>query len=142
MSTHSSPLLTEEAEERVRRVEILISNILRFGVITSFTVIVIGVVVMFVANPGTASSADALGRLTGPDATFPHTIPAVVYGLGQFEGESILALGLLLLVATPVIRVAVSIAAFVYQKDRTFVVITAVVLALLILSFILGKVEG
>jgi uncharacterized membrane protein len=96
---------------------------------------------MFVGNPGTAFSSDALQRLTSPGALFPRTLPDVIAGLGRFEGEAVLALGLLLLVATPVIRVAVSIAAFVYQKDRVFVAITAVVLALLLLSFILGKVE-
>jgi len=46
--------------------------------------------------------------------------------------------GLLLLIATPVMRAAVSIFAFVYQHDRTFVIITSVVLAILLLSFALG----
>ena len=47
--------------------------------------------------------------------------------------------GLLLLIATPVLRVAVSIFAFVYEKDKVFVIITSIVLGLLLLSFILGK---
>ena len=50
--------------------------------------------------------------------------------------------GLLLLIATPVTRVAVSIFAFVYEKDRVFVIITIIVLSLLLLSFFLGRVEG
>ena len=70
------------------------------------------------------------------------TIPAVVVGLMAFSGESIAVLGLLLLVATPVLRVAISIFAFLYQKDRVFVVITSVVLMLLLLSFMLGKAGG
>jgi uncharacterized membrane protein len=51
-------------------------------------------------------------------------------------------LGLLLLIATPVMRVAVSVLIFVHQRDWTFVVITSVVLVLLVLSFVLGRVEG
>jgi uncharacterized membrane protein len=141
MSMEPSAVEAAAIEARVRRVEILISNILRLGVIVSFVVIVIGLVAMFAGNPGTASSSDALQRLTSPGALFPHTLPDVIAGLGRFEGEAVLALGLLLLVATPVIRVGVSIAAFVYQKDRVFVIITAVVLALLLVSFILGKAE-
>ena len=39
-------------------------------------------------------------------------------------------------------RVAVSVFAFVYERDRKFVLITAVVLALLLLSFMLGRAEG
>jgi uncharacterized membrane protein len=40
--------------------------------------------------------------------------------------------GLLLLIATPVLRVAVSMLAFVYQRDLT----------LLLTSFVLGKAGG
>ena len=50
--------------------------------------------------------------------------------------------GLMLLIATPVARVAVSILGFVYEHDRRYVIITSIVLALLILSFVLGKAEG
>jgi uncharacterized membrane protein len=46
------------------------------------------------------------------------------------------------LIATPVLRVAISVLAFVYQRDRTFVVITTVVLALLLTSFVLGRGGG
>jgi len=53
----------------------------------------------------------------------------------------VVALGLLLLIATPVLRVAVSIVAFVQQGDRLFTLITAVVLGILLLSFALGAAE-
>jgi uncharacterized membrane protein len=51
-------------------------------------------------------------------------------------------LGLLMLIATPVMRVAASIFAFVYEHDYVYVTITAIVLALLLLSFVLGKAGG
>jgi uncharacterized membrane protein len=47
----------------------------------------------------------------------------------------------LLLIATPVIRVGVSIFAFIYQRDRLYTLITATVFSLLLLSFVLGKAE-
>jgi uncharacterized membrane protein len=62
-------------------------------------------------------------------------------GTFDLQGQAIVAMGLLLLIATPVLRVAVSIFAFVYQEDRTYTLITTLVLILLLLSFILGKVE-
>jgi uncharacterized membrane protein len=40
-----------------------------------------------------------------------------------------------------VVRVAISIFGFLYEKDRIYVLITATVLALLIFSFLIGKVE-
>ena len=57
--------------------------------------------------------------------------------------QSIIALGLLLLIATPILRVAVSIIAFALERDYRFVVITAIVLVILILSnFLLGNIVG
>jgi uncharacterized membrane protein len=44
--------------------------------------------------------------------------------------------GLLILIATPVARVAFSLFAFSYQRDWTYVVITAMVLALLLYSLL------
>jgi uncharacterized membrane protein len=66
----------------------------------------------------------------------------VIQGLEHSQGRAIVMAGLLLLIATPVLRVAISVLAFVYQRDRTFVVITSVVLALLLTSFALGRGGG
>ena len=60
----------------------------------------------------------------------------------RLRGQSVVVFGLLMLISTPVLRVAVSIFAFVYQKDGRFVIITTVVLLLLLLSFGIGKVGG
>ena len=54
-------------------------------------------------------------------------------------GPSIAQLGLLVLVATPVIRVGVSLIAFVVERDRLYVAITAAVLGLLLLSLFLVR---
>ncbi len=129
-------------DQRVRKVELLISNLLRTGVIASLSIVVIGSVLSFVHHPQYLSSPPALQRLTRPGAAFPHTLGQVLQSVREFRGQGIVAVGLLLLIATPVARVAVSIFAFVYQRDRTFVAITATVLILLLLSFLLGTVSG
>ncbi len=49
--------------------------------------------------------------------------------------------GLLVLMATPVVRVALSLLVFGRQRDRAFVAVTSVVLALLLWSFVLGAGE-
>jgi uncharacterized membrane protein len=128
--------------EEVRRVELLISHLLRGGVVLSLFVIVTGTVLSFVHHPQYVSSPTELQRLTRPGAAFPRTLSEVVAGVRDFRGQAITAAGLLLLIATPVVRVAVSILAFVYERDPAFVLITSVVLCLLLLSFWLGKVEG
>jgi len=126
-------------KKTVQQVEVLISTILRTGVTLSFVLVVVGTVISFAHHPAYLDSPGTLGALTAPAATRPHTLRGVLEGIGQSQGRSIIMVSLLLLIATPIVRVAVSILAFVYEKDWIFVGITAVVLLLLLLSFFLGK---
>jgi uncharacterized membrane protein len=128
-------------EERVRRVELLISNLLRFGVLASLALILFGTTLSFIHHPAYVSSPEALHHLTQPGAAFPHTQRDVIAGVQAWRGQAIVTLGLLLLIATPVMRVAVSVLAFIYQRDRIFTLITLTVLGILLLSFVFGKVE-
>jgi uncharacterized membrane protein len=123
-------------------VEIAISLILRIGVVTSLSIVVLGTVLTFVHHRDYFSSHEQLHRLTSPPADFPRTATQIWQGVRHGGGEAVIMAGLLLLLATPVLRVAVSILAFIYEKDGTFVIITATVLALLLLSFVLGRATG
>jgi uncharacterized membrane protein len=129
-------------DERVRKVELAISSLLRIGVLTSLLIVLAGTAVTFVHHPHYLSSRRDLVRLTKPGAEFPHSVPSVITGLEHSQGRAIVMAGLLLLIATPVLRVAVSVLAFIYQRDRTFVAITTVVLTLLVTSFVLGRGGG
>ena len=143
MTRHPGPLSTGGPDPaKVRAVELLISRLLRAGVVTSLAVIVSGTVLSFVHHPEYLSSPPALPRLTSPGAAILRTPRDVLQGLIHLRGQAVVVVGLLLLVATPVLRVAVSILGFVYERDPAFVAVTSVVLALLILSFILGKAAG
>jgi len=122
------------------RVEVLNSNLLRVGVLTSMALILVGLVLMFVHHPSYLRSAEALQRLTSPGAAFPQTFPDVVAGLREWHGQSVVVLGLLVLIVTPILRVALSIVLFALERDHAFVVITTAVLTILIASFFLGKV--
>jgi uncharacterized membrane protein len=128
--------------EPVHHIEILISNLLRAGVILSLFIVVMGTGLSFVHHHDYFSSPGELKRIVQSNSDFPHSIKAMMSGLRSLEGRSFVVLGLLMLIATPVMRVAVSIIAFAMQKDSIFVVLTTIVLLLLVLSFFLGKVEG
>jgi uncharacterized membrane protein len=130
------------ADQQLHRVELLISGILRAGVCLSFLLIVAGTLVTFLHHPSYLASEAALQRLTRPGAAFPHTAREELTAIRELRGQAVVVLGLAVLVATPVLRVAVSIAAFAVQRDRAFVLITCVVLALLLLSFFLGRGGG
>jgi len=142
----SAPISTgqtaDRASTRLRRTELIISHTLRIGVITSVTLIILGMILSFARHPKFFESRRELPMLTQLGAEFPHTIRDTATGLAALRGQAIVVLGLLVLIATPVARVAISIVAFVVQGDRVFVAITSVVLILLLTSFVLGRVSG
>ncbi len=113
---------------------LIIGWILLGGVLLSATVIFIGVALLFIRHVGL--SAQAL-------QAFPQTLDQVWSGVVALQPQAVITLGLLLLIATPVMRVAVSIVAFALEKDRRYVVITAIVLAILLFSvFVVGSLEA
>src|SRR4051812_46291598 len=128
-----------EHEARVRRAELIISGVLSLGVAASMTLILIGMLHSFLHHQEYVSSPAELQRLTHPGDAVPRSLPGVIDGIKHLRGQSIVSAGLLLLILTPVIRVATSILAFAVQRDRTYVIITSMVLLLLLLSFVIGR---
>ena len=122
--------------------ELLISNLLRTGVVLSAVLVVVGTIITFVHHPEYLTSSTALGPLKDGSLGFPTSFREMLSGLIRFEGRAIVTAGLLVLVATPIMRVAVSILAFLQMRDRKFVAITSIVLSLLIASLVLGKAGG
>jgi uncharacterized membrane protein len=116
----------------IERTELIISGVLRGGVFVSAAVIGIGVVAFY------AHDAAAGGHGIS-DMPFPHTLAAVFAGLGDGDPLAIIALGLLILLATPFTRVAVSILAFAVERDWMYTTITVLVLLILVVSFLLGQ---
>jgi uncharacterized membrane protein len=129
---------TPDMERRVSRTENLISSVLRIGVLASLFCVMTGTIISFIHHPEFFSSSIALHHLTQPGAAFPRTLRDVFLGVREVRGQAIVVVGLLLLIMTPVMRVAVSILIFHHQRDRIFTLITAIVLCLLLASFVLG----
>jgi uncharacterized protein len=112
----------------------IIGWILQGGVILSAAIILIGVILLPL-RPGGLSVHRFL--------TFPQTLSQVWAGLLVLRPQAIIALGLLFLIATPIVRVMVSIVVFTLEHDRRFVVITIFVLAILLLSnFLPGAIAA
>ncbi|WP_342374771.1 DUF1634 domain-containing protein [Myxococcus stipitatus] len=121
--------------------ELLISDLLRHGVVASLSLVTLGTVVTFFRHPDYLVSSEALERLTAPHPV-PHGLAEVVAGAMAARGQSFVMAGLLVMMAVPVMRVALSLLIFRQQKDRLFVAITTAVLVLLLVSFLVGAAEG
>ncbi len=116
-----------------------ISGLLRIGVSASLILVSLGSVLSFVQGSGYGRNASEVRRLVGPEGAFPRTADWLARGLVHHYGQAYIVAGLMLLIATPILRVAVSIAAFAKERDRAYVVITATVLILLLVSIGIGR---
>jgi uncharacterized membrane protein len=116
--------LTDERMDR------WIGGLLRGGVMLSAVVALAGGL-WHVAQAGTG--APELRVFRGEPAEL-RGVAGVLRGLAAGHSASLIQLGLLLLIATPVARVALAAAAFTTQRDWTYVVISLIVLAVLAAS--------
>jgi uncharacterized membrane protein len=126
---------------RLRRIEVCLGHLLRAGVAISFVLLVAGVLVMLVHHPDYITDSTALQQLRTPGSALPASPAALLDDLLHGRGRAIMTVGLLVLIATPVARVAVSIVAFLVQRDWRFACITAAVLLIIALSAFLGRVH-
>ncbi len=109
-------------------VEMLVGNLLRYGVLAAAAIALVGGV-LYLARYGGTHADYHLFR--GQPAEL-KSVGGVIGSARTGDGRGIIQLGLLALIATPIARVAFSLLAFARQRDRTYVIITAIVLALLL----------
>jgi uncharacterized membrane protein len=113
-----------------RRVEEVIGDLLRAGVIIAASVVLLGGIVYLIRH---GAEAPEYRVFLGEPADL-RGISGIIADARALSGRGIIQLGILLLMATPVARVVFSVAAFALQRDRTYVVITLIVLAMLCFS--------
>lgn len=120
----------KKKESKIEEVEITISRLLRIGVLLSAAVIAIGLVMFLIT-----------GQSGYAGSSYPATPGQILHGLINFKSYAVILTGLLILIFTPVFRVGVSIIVFTKEKDFLYVKITLLVFIILMISFLLGKVE-
>jgi uncharacterized membrane protein len=108
-----------------------ITMLLRIGVLLSVGIIAIGMAITFLGHPDYFSSR--------PVMRMPSTIGEVIAGVHLGSGLAIMMAGLLVLIATPVARVALSIVIFVIARDRLYTAITVAVFVILMIAFAVGR---
>jgi len=118
------------------RIEVIIGNLLRSGVHIAAAVVLLGAAIYLSRH---AVEPTDFHTFRGEAAAL-RTVPAIVKGAAHFQGKSIIQLGLLLLIATPVARVAFSVVGFAIERDYLYVALTLVVLAVLMYSLLASGV--
>jgi uncharacterized membrane protein len=118
----------DEHETSDQRLDQALGNLLRGGVILAATVTFLGGIAYVMTFWDTRSDHHILVEQS-KQLRKPVSIVRCALTLDE---RCVIQLGLLLLIATPITRVAFSVIAFARQRDWTFVVITLVVLGLLL----------
>lgn len=114
------------------RMEIIVGLLLRAGVMLSAMVVFVGGVLFLIRH---GSAAPQYHPFHGEPVGF-RKVSGIISGVGSLRGRAIIQLGLLLLIATPVARVAFSIFGFARERDWLYVAVTCVVLGLLLFSLL------
>lgn len=113
------------APEQVDR---LVGTLLQGGVILAAGVGVIGGIVTLLHHH---ANLIHFGDFAGTAEPL-RAVGAVVRAALAGDPRAISQLGILLLIATPIARVVLSLGVFLYQRDRVFVLVTQTVLLLLL----------
>lgn len=116
-------------------VEQFIGRLLQIGVLFAALVVLVGGVLVLAQHGGAATSYAVFRG----EPEFLQSITLIVRGAFALNSLALVQLGLLLLIATPIARVAFTLGAFALQRDRTYIIITTIVLALLLYGFLYGK---
>ena len=104
------------------------SWVLRGGLLASVALLLTALAAYLVEHPS-ASSADAIS--SNPIAPY-LTLGGLAHGLGAGAPEAYLALGVFVLIATPIVRVAAGAYYFHRARERTIGWVTITVLVLLV----------
>lgn len=112
------------------RVEALIANLLRAGVVIAALVVIGGAIPYLVAHPW----AHVTYRTFQGEPDQLKAVHEIIPNAFSGDPRGIMQLGLLLLIATPIARVVFSAGAFAVEGDRMYVGFTLIVLAVLLYS--------
>jgi len=121
-----------------RNIETMVANLLRTGVTVAGIVVAIGGA-LYLLRHGTEISDHHAFKV--PPAA-DRLLPAIITGALHLRARSIIQTGILLLIATPIARVALSLVGFTLERDWKYVLITAIVLTVLLYSLISGAARG
>ncbi|MFD2968296.1 DUF1634 domain-containing protein [Sphingobacterium bambusae] len=121
-----------------RDVDLLVAHFLRYGVLLASAIALVGGAIYLYQH----------GMEFIPDYSVFHgehegytTYKGIAEGAFAGSAKEIIQLGVLALIATPVLRVFCSLIAFALERDRMYVIITFIVLSIM-LSSIFGGLAG
>jgi uncharacterized membrane protein len=116
--------VTDEKLERI------ISAVLKWGVLCALALALMGAAIHLVQRHSEIARYSVF-HLEAPDT---RTVHGIWFSALRFDGRAIMQLGVMVLILTPIMRVAVAAAAFAFESDYLYVIVSLTVLAILAYS--------
>jgi uncharacterized membrane protein len=117
------------------RIETWVGVMLRTGVMLAAAVVLAGGALYLVRNRGPRTN---FHQFHGEPQHLLN-VAGVAHGVATGDARSIIMLGLLLLIATPVARVGMCVVGFSLERDRLYVLVSSVVMVILLYSLIFHR---
>jgi uncharacterized membrane protein len=112
-----------------------LGNLLRIGVLTAASVVILGGAVYLARHGGQIRDLHTF-RSEPADL---RALPGILGDVAGFRGQGIIQLGFVLLIATPVLRVIACCMIFAWQRDRLYVAVALIVLGALMYGLFGGS---
>lgn len=116
------------------KLERMVSVLLRSGVLISGAVVFAGGIYYLARHGGERVDYKHFHGQPAID----RAVSAILAGVASGRARSVIQLGILLLIATPIARVVLSLVGFALERDRSYVIITSIVLIILLISLLSG----
>ncbi len=129
-ATGAGPTPTSSPDEPSRSLERTVARLLTVGTYLSIALLVVGVVLMAIAG---------IGPLSGGPAFDPTTL---LGDLAALRPAAFLWLGLIVVIATPSARVAVSGLGYARRGERAMTIVAGLILVVIALSVVIARGLG
>jgi uncharacterized membrane protein len=117
-----------------KRIDVIMGTLLRTGVLVAAAMVLVGGIVFLVRHRMPVTN---YRRFEGEPSEL-RSLRGILREALAGHGRGLIQLGLVLLIATPVARVAFAVGAFFYERDWKYVAVSVLVLGLLFYSILSG----
>jgi uncharacterized membrane protein len=114
--------------------QVVIGWVLRIGVIVSISIVFFGGIIFLYRH---GNEIVDHRKFTGIPY-FIQSTSGIFHGIITFRGRAIIQFGIILLIATPILRVIFSTIGFVLEKDKLYIAISLLVLLIIFISMLSG----
>ena len=117
-----------------RDMQLLLSHVLRAGTVVSITIVFIGGIFFIYRHGQSLSDYHKFNGIPN----FIQNASGIFHGIWALHGQAMIQFGIVLLIATPILRVVFSAIGFALEKDYMYIGISLLVLGIIFFSMMTG----